>query len=62
MLCLTHASTSVAPLLQKSVINKTLQKQKYKTDFKNHLIKRRKTPGWEADVSSPFLKVYFPKI
>jgi len=43
------------------VINKTLQKQIYKTDFKNRQIKRKKTPGWEADVSLPFLKVYFPK-
>jgi hypothetical protein len=39
------------------VRNKTLQKQIYKTDFKNHQIKRKKTPGWEADVSLPFLKV-----
>jgi len=30
-------------------------------DFKNYQIKRRKTPGWEADVSPPFLKVHFPK-
>jgi hypothetical protein len=44
------------------VTNKTLQKQIYKTDFKNHQIKWRKTPGWEADVSPPFLMVHFPKI
>jgi len=43
------------------VTNKTLEKQKYETDFKKHQIKRRKTPGWEADVSPPFLKVHFPK-
>ena len=61
MFCLTHASLFVAYLLQKSVRNKTLQKQIYKTDFKSPDKTEVKTPGWEADVSPPFLKVHFPK-
>ncbi|REC68418.1 hypothetical protein DRF59_05095 [Chryseobacterium flavum] len=39
----------------------TLKIKSKNSDFKNHQIKRMKTPGWEADVFPPFLKVYFPK-
>jgi len=50
--------------LENQLINKQLKQQTrqiYKTDFKNCQIKRKKTPGWEADVSLPFLMVHFPK-
>jgi len=40
---------------------KIIKKKQKKPDFKNYQIKRKKTPGWEADVSLPFLKVHFPK-
>jgi hypothetical protein len=65
ILCLLYHPKFLEICTQKSVDKQTIinkrQKQIYKTDFKKHQIKRKKTPGWEADVSLPFLKVHFPK-
>jgi hypothetical protein len=33
------------------------EEKKQRNLISNHQIKRKKTPGWEADVSLPFLKV-----